>query len=289
MKEHNEQLSPLESEFIKASQNVKKREQLRWVGIAVAGVTLLLMVVLGVTGKLNRFIYRPVDMEDYWVTIPAGEFQMGSDTGNDDEKPVHAVYLDEYQIGKYEITNRQFDQCARAQICDKTTFDEAKALHPVVNVYWFNANKYCEYVGGRLPSEAEWEKAASWDDEAKTKRTYPWGETIDCTYANYYGKDGGNDYCVGDTTPVGSYEGGKSPYGLYNMAGNAWEWVSSLYMPYPFDANDGREDMSSADPRVLRGGAWNDLVDYGRSASRSSGYPAASNFYVSFRCSRSLP
>jgi formylglycine-generating enzyme required for sulfatase activity len=142
-------------------------------------------------------------------------------------------------------------------------------------------------VGGRLPTEAEWEKAASWDDQARTKRTYPWGETIDCTRANYYGKDGGNDFCVGGTTPVGSYESGTSPYGLYDMAGNVWEWVNSLYMSYPYNANDGREDMNSSDARVLRGGARHSYGDYDvRSSNRFFGLPSDSNGYFGFRCSR---
>ena len=158
-----------------------------------------------------------------------------------------------------------------------------KLTQPVINVNWYAAKTYCEWVGGRLPTEAEWEKAASWDDQAQTKSTYPWGETIDCTYANYFGKD----YCVGDTTPVGSYESGKSPYGLYDMAGNAWEWVSSLYKPYPYDPNDGREDLNSADIRVMRGGSWND-DDYGvRSAGRNWDIPADTFSGIGFRCARS--
>ena len=282
VKQHGDELSPLESEFVRASQNVKKREQLRWVGIAVAGITLLLMVVLGATGQLNRFIYRPVDMDDYWVTIPAGEFQMGSENGNPDEIPVHPVYLNAYQIGKYEITNKQYNQCLHASVCTGSIVP-AKLDHPVVNVNWHAAKIYCEWVDGRLPTEAEWEKAARGTDE----RTYPWGENMDCSLANYLGKDNGNAYCVGETTPVGSYKSGKSPYGLYDIAGNVWEWTSSLYQAYPYDAKDGREDLNASDIRVLRGGTWyvNDI--YVRSAFRFWGSPSFANYYIGFRCARS--
>jgi formylglycine-generating enzyme required for sulfatase activity len=279
----------LEREFIRASLNVKKREQALWVGVGVAGVTLFLMVVLAITGKLNRFIYRPVDMEDYWVTIPAGEFLMGSENGDDNEKPVHTVYLNAYQIGKYEVTNKQYNQCIRAGMCVGSIVN-TKFEYPVVDVNWYSAKTYCEWIGGRLPTEAEWEKAASWDDQAKRKRTYPWGETIDCTYANYRGKNGEvieNNDCVGHSMPVGSYESGKSPYGLYDMAGNVWEWVSSLYMAYPFDVNDGREDMSSANPRVLRGGVWYFISYNIRSAYRYPYNPSDALGITGFRCSRS--
>jgi formylglycine-generating enzyme required for sulfatase activity len=287
-KEQGTALSSLEREFVKASQNVKKREQALWVGIGTAGVALLVLVVLGVTGQLNRFIYRPVDMEDYWVTIPAGEFQMGSENGGDDEKPIHTVYLDEFQIGKYEVTNHQYAQCAKAGICSGSSdVGGEKDLHPIVNVTWYDAVTYCEWVGGRLPTEAEWEKAASWNPETKTKSIYPWGDTIDCTFANYYGKDGGSDYCVGDITPVGSYESGTSPYGLYDMAGNVWEWTSSLYQTYPYNATDGREDMNSTDSRVLRGGTWDYDDNSVRSSNRVRLSPSDTYVNVGFRCSRS--
>lgn len=294
MKEHSDQLSPLEAEFVKASQNVKRRERLRWVALSGVGVLFLLVAVLTQTGYFNRFMYRPVDMEDYWVTIPAGEFQMGSSQEDIEyaqsicsdcdfswEEPQHSFFLDEYQIGKYEVTTRQYAQCVKAGICDgKSSFAANRALHPVVNVTWYDAVAYCEWVGGRLPTEAEWEKAASWSDETKTKSVFPWGNTIDCSFANY-------DDCVDDTTPVGSYESGKSPYGLYDMGGNVWEWVSSLYMLYPYHANDGREEMSSTDYRVLRGSAWNNYDDRARSAYRNWNYPTYTNGSFGFRCSRS--
>lgn len=290
MKEHSDSLSPLEREFLKASHNVKSRERLRWVALSGVGIMLLLAAVLAQMGYLNRFMYRPVDMEGYWVTIPAGEFQMGSEIGNDDEKPVHTLYLDTYQIGKYEITNRQYAQCVRAGICiGRASFTEDRALHPVVNVTWDDAVRYCEWAGGRLPTEAEWEKAASWDDQAKTKRTYPWGETIDCSYANYSGKDDGNDFCVGDTTPVDSYESGKSPYGLYDMGGNVWEWVSDWYDEtyYQNSPSANPSGPESGQFRVLRGGSWYNYVLDVRSAYRNWFDPTGTNGHLGFRCSRS--
>jgi formylglycine-generating enzyme required for sulfatase activity len=286
MKEQGDALSPLEAEFVRASQNIKRMERFRLAALASLGVALLLLAALGMTGQLNPFIYRPVDMENYWVTIPAGEFQMGSENGNDDEKPVHTVYLDTYQIGKYEVTNRQYAQCVKAGICPGKEYGADR--HPVVNVTWEDAKAFCEWAGGRLPTEAEWEKAASWDDTAKAKRTYPWGEAIDCSYANYSGENDGTGFCVGDTTIVGVEVDGRSPYGLFEMAGNVWEWTSSLYISYPYDVDDGREDMSSADPRVLRGGSWITPSYDTRTALRSSASPTFINPFVGFRCSRSL-
>jgi len=277
LKSHGNMLSPLENAFVQASQNVKKQEQMRWVGVGVAGVALLLLVMLGVTGKLNRFIYRPVDMEDYWVTIPAGEFLMGSE----DEKPVHIVYLDEFQIGKYEITNLQYAQCVKAGVCVGSAFGDDKELHPVVNVSWFDAKTYCEWVGGRLPTEAEWEKAASWDPKTNTKFTYPWGNSDPTsTLLNYNGEADG-------TTSVGKFPDGVSPFGLFDMAGNAIEWTSSRYQPYPYTANDGREDLNSSNTRVLRGGSW--LYDdfSARSAKRFRDSPTSANPIEGFRCARS--
>lgn len=289
MKEHGTDLSPLESEFVRASQNVKKQERLRLAALAGVGVMLLLLAVLGVTGQLDGFIYRPVDMKDYWVTIHAGEFEMGSDNGYEEEKPVHTVYLDKYQIGKYEITNRQYAQCVKAGSCEppvNTRYAlEEYARHPVTDVHWDYATDYCAWVGGRLPTEAEWEKAASWDVETQTKFVYPWGND-DPTSAllNYNGN-------VGKTTPVGNYPAGENS--LFDMAGNVWEWTSSLYRNYPYDETDGREDMSSSDSRVLRGGAW---IYYGGSDVRSALVRSAHRFGTvpasavsdgfGFRCSR---
>jgi formylglycine-generating enzyme required for sulfatase activity/energy-coupling factor transporter ATP-binding protein EcfA2 len=289
MKGHGDQLSLLEREFLKASENIKKRERLGAFAITGVGVILLTVIGLAMTGQLNSLIYRPLDMEDYWVTIPAGEFQMGGEEDYDDEGPVHTVYVEEFQVGKYEVTNRQYAECVKADTCyappNEIYASLQYKLHPVMDVSWYDANTYCEWVGGRLPTEAEWEKAASWDAEAKTKYVYPWGNSDPASSLLNY-----NDN-IGDTTPVGTYPDGKSSYGLYDMAGNVWEWTSSLYQPYPYDANDGRENLNDSGYRVLRGGSWNDVgYDYlARSDYRLKADPTGTYNLIGFRCARSLP
>lgn len=302
MREHKSQLSSLEAEFVKTSQGTKNREQLRgaiFVFIIIA--VFIYSITFAVSGKFNSFYFIPVDMKDYWVTIPAGEFQMGSSDEQiavvlktcsgcnlSGEQPQHLVYLSAFQIGKYEVTNRQYAQCVRAGVCAGSIFtyeyyQEIGPL-PVNTVNWHDAETYCEWVGGRLPTEAEWEKAARGGLESKL---YPWGdEAPACTKgapngANFFGGYG----CPNDVTAVGSYSANE--YGLYDMVGNVQEWTSSLDQPYPYDSSDGREDMNSSNDRVIRGGSWIDIVDFARSASRNWNNPVTANLFIGFRCARS--
>jgi formylglycine-generating enzyme required for sulfatase activity len=290
LKGKSDAISALEMEFLRASRNVKRQERLRWIALAAGGSLLLLVAVLGVTGQFDRFLYRPVDMDGYWVTIPSGSFSMGSDQGYVFEKPVHKVYLDAFQLGKYEVTNKQYNQCLRAGVCTGSVVMD-KLDHPVININWYAAKTYCEWVGGRLPTEAEWEKAASWDDQDDTKYTYPWGEKIDCTYANYRGKDSGKDACVSGTTPVGDYDSGKSPYGVYDLAGNVWEWVNDWHSDTYFQTSPSSNPQGPAvgEERIMRGGSWNNVAYNVRSANRNHYDPSNAYFTFGFRCSRSLP
>lgn len=181
---------------------------------------------------------------------------MGSDKYVD-EGPSHKVYVNAFYIDAYEVTNAQYKTCMNEGICPliglPSRFTDPKyANHPVIFVDWWTADLYCKWRQARLPTEAEWEKAASWDEKTQTKYTYPWGNKIDCSYANFSPLD--SEYCVDDTSPVGSYPLGRSPYGMFDMAGNVEEWTSSLYLPYPYDARDGREDPFDLGNRVLRGG-----------------------------------
>jgi formylglycine-generating enzyme required for sulfatase activity len=206
------------------------------------------------------------------VRIPAGSFVMGStdeqvkqaiaaglpEDWAKAEQPQGTIELSEYFIGKYPVTNAEYQAFVwdtghgPPDDWDGDDYPEEKGDHPVV-VSWHDAVAYCEWLGEmtgqayRLPSEAEWEKAARGTDG----RIYPWGNEWDETRLN--SEEGG----PGDTTPVGRYSpGGDSPYGAADMAGNVWEWTRSVYKDYPYDPEDGREDLGAEGPRVLRGGAF---------------------------------
>ena len=219
------------------------------------------------------------------VLVPAGEFTMGSDSGSSGEKPAHQVYLDAFYIDKYEVTNALYKACAGAGVCgqpaDTTRYNNSQyAQHPVVDVDWNIAKTYCEWRSARLPTEAEWEKTARGTDG----RTYPWGEGIDCSHANYYD---GDKFCVGSTAPVGSYESGKSPFGAYDMTGNVYEWVSDWYDEnyYASSPKSNPTGPINGSSRVLRGGSWSIWLNLNlRSFIRSWGPAEFSGHYIGFRC-----
>lgn len=214
------------------------------------------------------------------VLIPEGEFTMGSDNGDSDEKPVHTVYLNDFYIDRYEVTNALYKVCVTAGACDEPqntgNYDNSQyADHPVVYVDWNMAKTYCEWRGAQLPTEAQWEKAARGTDG----RTYPWGEGIGCNKANYLG-------CVSDTKPFGSYENGKNSYGIYDMAGNVWEWVADWYSDR-YDENSPDENPLGPDSgqyRVLRGGAWNQDAYLLRTSARLGSEPLDVYLSFGFRC-----
>ena len=204
------------------------------------------------------------------VRIKAGEFLMGSlDSDPDassDEKPQNRVMLAEYLIGKYDVTNTQFAAFAKATNRN-WTMPSGKENHPVVDVTWDDASAFCAWasqVTGRkvmLPSEAQWEKAARGTEGGM----FPWGNgEPDTSKLNYNNN-------VGGTTKVGKYSpAGDSQYGVADMAGTVWQWTSSLYKPYPYNPNDGREDQYSRDARVLRGGGFSYARWDVRSANRGT-------------------
>jgi formylglycine-generating enzyme required for sulfatase activity len=216
------------------------------------------------------------------VYVSAGEFYMGSDEGHNDERPMHTVYLNAFYIDKTEVTNAQYRKCVEAGACDtpgKTTYyDNANfAQHPVVYVNWYQAEAYCQWAGKRLPTEAEWEKAARGTDG----RTYPWAEGIDCDHAQY-------DECSGETVPVESKPKGASPYGALDMGGNVWEWVADWYGEDYYSQSPGRNPPGpdSGEHRVLRGGSWFHPAHFVRCANRFGIYPDYRCNFVGFRCVR---
>ncbi len=240
--------------------------------------------------------------------VPAGEFIMGSDA-NDDEKPIHTVYLEAYWIDQAEVTNQLFtsfvsaigyqtdaERSGSSYVWNGTEWVatngadwqhptgsasniSSKDDHPVIHVSWNDAAAYCEWAGRRLPTEAEWEKAARGVDG----RTYPWGDIEPIASLLNFNEN------VGDTTPVGNYPDGKSFYGAYDMAGNVWEWVNDWYggTYYKNSPASNPAGASSGDYRVLRGGSWSNYVDSSRSADRGSSEPSNAYFSFGFRCSRS--
>ena len=233
----------------------------------------------------ERVWWERAEME--FRLVPAGEFLMGSaDSDKDaggDEKPQHRVYLDAYYIGRYPVTNKQYARLIQ-DTGYKTPEDwdekQTKESYPVVNVSWHDAQAYCEWAGLRLPTEAEWEKAASWDAKAGRKRLYPWGDKWDAGQCNT--SEGGK----GGTTPVGAYSpAGDSPYGCADMAGNVWEWVADWYGEGYYKVSPGRNPLGpdSGDSRVLRGGSWYVTRYRARSAYRSRNYPDVFDYW-GFRC-----
>jgi formylglycine-generating enzyme required for sulfatase activity len=215
------------------------------------------------------------------VYVPAGAFKMGSDASDpqafDNEKPQHEVYLDGYRISRTEVTNAQYARCVEANACPAPDSEDYKrpelANRPVTDVSWSDANAYAQWVGGRLPTEAEWQKACRGADG----RIYPWGNDAPTDKLLNY-----ND-SIGRTTDVGSYPQGASPYGALDMAGNVWEWTSSVYKAYPYDALDGREDMNAGGERVLRGGAFLNDAGIVSCAFRYRYYPYNRYWSIGFR------
>jgi serine/threonine-protein kinase len=209
---------------------------------------------------------RPADGA-VMVGVPAGEFLMGSTDDDPDayhgEKPQHTVYLDAFWIDKTEVTNAQYRKCVEAGACEEPgCWDDDRynaPEQPVVCVNRYVAQDYAAWAGGRLPTEAEWEKAARGTDG----KIYPWGDSPpDCSKANYF-------RCAGKPLPVGTHPDGASPYGALDMAGNVWEWVSGSR-------------------RFLRGGSWRDDRGGVRAANRSIYVePSTSLNFIGFRCARS--
>jgi len=238
-------------------------------------------------GNALAVLGDPRDFDEL-IKIPAGLFMMGSDTITDDEKPSHSINLPPFKIGKYPVTNLQY------RCFEKTwTYPLERANHPVVNVTWHQARAYCQWLTGewrstgrirrdeevRLPTEAEWEKAARGTDG----REYPWGNEWATNKCNT------SESAFDMTTMVGLFPDGASPYGCLDMAGNVWEWTSSLYrkgevleFKYPYTSKDGRENLESDDTltRVLRGGAFPYGSYYARCAYRGKYGPYDSwNYY----------
>ena len=217
------------------------------------------------------------------IYVPAGKFLMGSNDDDadafDSEHPQHTVYLDAFWIDKTEVTNSQYRLCVEAEACKEPGCwdDDVRNIpdQPVVCVSWYDAQAYAAWAGGRLPTEAEWEKAARGTDG----RLFPWGNSSpNCNRANYFG-------CLGRANSVGSYPSGASPYGVLDMAGNVWEWIADHYdvRYYVHSPDRNPKGPESGDRRVVHGGAFFDDPEVVRCAYRGGGSPNYWGGDVGFR------
>jgi formylglycine-generating enzyme required for sulfatase activity len=245
--------------------------------------------------KIERGVIQPRVSE--MVLIPAGDFIMGSGkasntvTGKardplESQRPQHKVYVPAYYIDVHEVTNADYKL-----FCDATSrsypknpqwdnnYFLDKPTHPVLNVSWEDASAYAQWVGKRLPTEEEWEKAARGNDT----RTWPWGKEFQTTNTNLSGSTDGYDF----TAPVGSFRSGVSPYGVHDLIGNVWEWTSSYYRPYP-GGNTTIDGRYSQDFRVIRGGSYQISDSALRGLTiRLPSPPNVSYEATGFRCARS--
>jgi formylglycine-generating enzyme required for sulfatase activity len=293
--------------------NPKRRVNRSYKAALVAALLGLSTPLLGACSPLATptptrgvSLTRPLD-DAVMIHVPAGEFLMGATDADgkaaDDEKPQHTVYLDAFWVDRTEVTSAQYvrflnalgghmDTCGGHQCVEMKEGEDADSHilqrdglyeveagyegHPVIEVTWYGAQAYCEWAGVRLPTEAEWEKAARGVDG----RMYPWGDAgPDCSKAQY-------GDCRGETVPVGSKEAGASPYGALDVAGNVWEWVSDWYDPGYYRSSPARNPLglTSGEERVFRGGSWGYLPMFIRTTDRGSNFPSYAGFNVGFRC-----
>lgn len=233
------------------------------------------------------------------VAVPGGTFTMGRDDGPVEERPAHKVFLPTFYIDRDLVTNAQFAPFVQVKGTDGPqgemyldVYDDDNRIHPrsgtwlpdegfenypVSEVSWYGAMAYCMWRGKRLPSEAEWEKAARGNDG----RLYPWGNWEPRPDLAFFGA------MRGETVPVGQYPRGKSPYGVNDMAGQMWEWTISIYTPYPYNPKDGREDIAKVETRVARGGSSSSPAIGLTATSRQVVDPSRAltgHAYFGFRC-----
>jgi len=231
--------------------------------------------------QMNTFNNLQDGSEMVW--IPGGKFIMGSNNGYDDEKPIHRLHVKGFWLSKYEITNKQYGSFLKdtnhrePPFWDDPNFNQPD--YPIVGITWKDAVAYCNWAKVRLPTEQEWEYAAAGGSKQLEYGTAT-GE-INHDLANYSGTKGKDRW--ENTSPIGSFP--PNPFGIYDMAGNAWEWCSSLWKTYPHIQNDGRENMDTNNKglRIMRGGSWHYCSDYCRVSARHYHREHLMYDYVGFR------
>lgn len=235
----------------------------------------------------RAIVQKGVDM----LLVQEGLFIMGSRVGQQDEAPEHQVYLDTYYIDRTEVSIEDYMVCVAEGDCVDPAVTRSRtrsryydlaqySTYPVINVTWEEAQAYCKWRGGHLPTEAQWEKAAAWDPDREGTHVFPWGTDLDAFYLNYGGTQ------IGDTSAVGSYPNGRSSYDVADMAGNVAEWVydwyaSNFYGVSPFANPVGPIEGTE---RVYRGGSYASFGAELRTPSRQSMAPTSRNETIGFRC-----
>ncbi|WP_447972773.1 formylglycine-generating enzyme family protein [Nitrospira sp. Kam-Ns4a] len=227
------------------------------------------------------------------VLIPGGEFVMGSPDGEglDNEQPEHKVWVDAFYLDKYEVTNGRYEKFMEETGHAMPKFWEQLDLTvhselPVIGVSWQDAKAYCEWAEKRLPTEAEWEYAARGTDH----RRYPWGNAAPNDQLANYGKKWSHKFYNDRLEPVTSHEAGKSPFGIYNMAGNVFEWVADWYEIKYYRRSPERNPTgpSEGELKVMRGGSWNFASEYLRTTSRMQMKPIEREADLGIRCARNV-
>lgn len=224
------------------------------------------------------------------VQIPEGPFTMGSNEGDPDEVPEHQVYLKGFYLDQKEVTQDEYMRFAkmtkrakpRIEVFDDDQSKILKPEFPVMSASWDEAAAYCKWAGKRLPTEAEWEKAG----RGESRRKYPWGDKFITNASNLDGSEDGYKYLA----PPGSFEAGRSPYGLYDMTGNVAEWVEdsydeSYYKKSPFRDPKGPEN---ADLKVVRGGSWRETEHNARLSKRFAAKHWRTDVTIGIRCASDL-
>jgi len=233
------------------------------------------------------------------LLVPAGKFEMGSKGLSKIEEPIHTVYLDDFYIDKYEVSNEQYAQFLNEEgnqfeglanwieandpdlrvheVEGEWIVEPGYENYPMNEMTWYGARAFCEWRGARLPTEAEWEKAARGTDG----RLFPWGEKATCENANYYG-------CNYDLVPVDSYPESISPYGAYNMAGNIMEWVNDWYGDgyYASSPEVNPQGPDSGTHKIFRGGSYINGAHHIRTTYRWPKLPVLTYVATGFRCAK---
>ena len=238
----------------------------------------IFMLFLGAVSCQPRLKGPPNDM----VTIPAGWFYMGSQRGRRSNQPSRMVYLSSYAMDRLEVTNIEYGEFIKSEMkaLENPYLDLYAPNEPVTGVTWRLADRFCRWRGKRLPTEAEWEKAARGTDG----RDYPWGDEWSPWNANTH------ENGPGRAVSVGSYPQGASPYGLFDMSGNAAEWVADYFDPTYYEYG---EIYDPAGPfqvldHVIRGGSWDSSAEHATVYFRDSSHSVQPNNRVGFRCAISI-